>query len=754
MQNRSSLYDKMMRSDLRDVAIASIYIGAINQKAQSEASVHGDFWRYSNIQSPIESDSVVDKRYFTWEEKTNKLDGTMYLLPETEEEVIYNNGIVTEEICTDELKPAVLFMFQTKSLDVKGLTIEFGESFPLDFMIETNVDTKTYVADSRFFMTEDVFENIDYMRIIPGHMSHGYTRFRIEKIMFGIGIYLTGNRILDMTIKETTHPISLDLPTVDFKFKVDNLDRYFNANADYSVINFLERGQEVKAVFSQTLEDGTKETIDAANVVLDSTWKDKGTTAEFTATDILCQMDGIYDDGIFRKEGITAYLLLKDVFSKAGMEEDEYQIDPYLKKIVIHNPLPKDTFANCILLIANACRCVMRQDRHRKIIIKSSFKPELNATAEPEAIYSHADKILENQEAASYFEWQMKYNRLDGEMFWKPEGKEYHYAGYVSDQISNANGLFNSNPVVTVSASAAFDFYQLTLQFGNVFPKKILIHCYCNDVESESFYSDIVSKKHVINRAFIGVDTIKVEFVEAAPYNRIHLQGISLDDATDFTIYRNDMFANPVTERQERLKDLTVIKSVYSMGTKIEEIFSDMVMIAYGMAELKLEFNDASIPDSIITAIPSQDETNPEEVTVDYGAKIVRYSNWYCMVKFENPPVELKKIRLKVMGYKYKISNPKYVLNVNTTGTNLDALQNPLIDDQDMAEKYANWCADYYQAKAEYSMTKMMGNPILESNDLAYYEDEDGTIRLIRIHTVNLKFDGTYNGSSCSGRSV
>ena len=744
----------MMQSDLRDVTTAAIYIGAINQKAQSENSVQGSFWKYADINSPLNPDSKVENSYFTWEEKANKLDGSMYFLPETDDEIIYNQGLVIEEICTDTTKPEILFQFNISQLDIKGLTLDFGESFPEEFLIETNAETRTYLSNTRFFVTEDVFEKIDYMKIIPVTMSHGLTRLRIEKIMFGIGIGLTGNKIISMSIKEKTHPISLELPTVDFSFKIDNQDRYFNANADDSVINFLERGQEVKAYFKQTLEDKTVESISAANTVLDATWKDKGTTAEFTATDILYQMDGIYEEGLYRKEGITAYELLVDVFVKAGMDEEKYFIDPYLYDIVFHNPLPKDTFANCILLIANACRCVMRQNREGKIIIKASFVPELTVSAESEADYSNAEKLLEEHAATDYFEWQQNYNRLDGMLFWKPEGVEYYYSGYISSQMTNAEGIFESNPVVTILASAAFNFYQLLLQFGNVFPKKALIRCYNNEVETESFYLDITSKKQIINHAFLDVDMVKIEFTEAQPYNRIHIHQISVGDSTDFTIYRNDMMKEPVTERQERVKDITVVRSIYSKSSQQDTIFTDTIKVSAETAEIKIEFNDASIPVSIVTAIPSEDEGDLEGVIVDYGAEIIHYSNWYCRIRFNAPPEEPVEVNLKVEGYVYNVSNPKYILNVNTTGTNPSALKNPLIDTLQLTEKYAEWCSLYYQAKAEYAMSKVMGDPVLESNDLAFYEDEGGNIHLIRVHTINLKFDGAYNSSSYSGRSV
>lgn len=754
MQSRSNLYNRMMQSDLRDVTTASIYIGAVNQKAQSNNLVQGSFWKYADVKSPFDPDSKVENVYFSWEEKLNKLDGSMCFSPETDNEVVYNQGIVSECICTDVTKPEVFIQFAVPQLDIKGLTIDFGESYPKEFSIETNLETKKYSLNTRFFLIEDVFENIDYMKIIPGTMSNGRTRLRINRILFGIGIGLTGKKIISMNIKEKTHPISLELPTVDFSFKVDNQDRYFNANADDSVINFLERGQNVRAYFTQTLEDGSTETINAVNTLLDSTWKDKDTTAEFSATDVLYQMDGLYEDGIYRKDGITAYDLAVDVFEKAGVEPDAYSLDTYLKGILIRNPLPKDTYANCILLIANACRCVMKQDREMRVIVKASFIPDLFTSAETEAVYSDATQLLSNLDIVNYFEWQKEYNRLDGSMYFKPEGEGYFYSGYISNEISDSEGNFETAPVVAVRASAAFTFYQMTLQFGNVYPREAIVHCYNSGNEIENFRIEISNSRHIIQHSFTDVDMVKIEFTKAAAYNRIYLHNISVEETTDYTIHRDDMLSKPVTERQDRIKDLIAVRTVYSKPDITENIFSDTIAISKDNSLFKMEFNSASIPVSIVTTVPSNDEENMEPIAVDYGAEIIHYSNWYCEVRFNNPPQEDIQVNVSIQGYIFKVTTPRYVLNVNTSGTTPDVLQNPLIDSVEMIKPYAQWCADYYSAKAEYTMSKMLGDPVLESNDLAFYEDEDGSVRLIRVHTINLKFDGTYNGSSCSGRSI
>lgn len=77
--------------------------------------------------------------------------------------------------------------------------------------------------------------------------------------------------------------------------------------------------------------------------------------------------------------------------------------------------MPKDTYANCILLIANACRCVMKQDRNYKIIIKASFTPELTTYSNAEAKYSSSTRLLEKVDITEYFDWQQSFNRIDGD---------------------------------------------------------------------------------------------------------------------------------------------------------------------------------------------------------------------------------------------------------------------------------------------------------------------------------------------------
>lgn len=137
----------------------------------------------------------------------------------------------------------------------------------------------------------------------------------------------------------------------------------------------------------------------------------------------------------------------------------------------------------------------------------------------------------------------------------------------------------------------------------------------------------------------------------------------------------------------------------------MEDIYTDTVLISQDQNIFRFEFHDASIPVRVITAVPvSADETldGPTgEIEVDYGAEITEYSNWYCIICFHKPPQEPENVSLRVEGFVYHISNQQYTYNANTTGITPEILVDPLIDILWSADLYAQWCAQYYQAKAE-----------------------------------------------------
>jgi hypothetical protein len=167
---------------------------------------------------------------------------------------------------------------------------------------------------------------------------------------------------------QSVSPISTSLPKTEIKFSIDNASGEYNPhNQDGMAKYFMER-QEVKTRYGLKLNDGTIEWIKGGTFYL-SEWyaKQNGLTAEFTARDLLEFMSAIYDES-HDLSPRTLYNLAEKVLRAAELPSNDdgspkWVIDEYLKSITTKAPLPKDTLANCLQVIANAGECVLYQDR-------------------------------------------------------------------------------------------------------------------------------------------------------------------------------------------------------------------------------------------------------------------------------------------------------------------------------------------------------------------------------------------------------
>jgi hypothetical protein len=104
-------------------------------------------------------------------------------------------------------------------------------------------------------------------------------------------------------------------------------------------------------------------------------------TADFKARDLLEFMTGTYYYGTYSPNGVSLYDLALSVLQDAELPlEDEgivkWVIDDSLKNIYTVAPLPIDTHANCLQLIANAGGCVIYQDRKGILHIKPFVRVE------------------------------------------------------------------------------------------------------------------------------------------------------------------------------------------------------------------------------------------------------------------------------------------------------------------------------------------------------------------------------------------
>lgn len=726
MQKVSKAYKESMKSSLRERAYIMISFGLVNQEAQAKATVDNGSYAYYSNKDNIFGEHIDDTVYATLEEEFTKVDGSMFFLPRaTEGGRYYDTGIVSDKLVS-EARCEVVISLNTIATDFKGLTINFGENYPVDFdIVGSTGQTIEFRGNTKSkWSTEEVLENTTYIKLVFYKMKNTQSRLRIYSIMFGYGLVYYNDSVMSSALDSYVSPIGADVPQFDFSVTLKNYDHYFNVDNPNSAINYLETGQEMDIMYGyQTPGSDTIEWIQG-NHLWCSEWESDDNTATIRCQDIFRNMDGEYVKGLYSATGKSYYALAEEILKDAGISE--YYIDPRLKKLYSNNPIPRVKYKEALQIIANACRCVLTQSRDGKVQIKSNFMPSASIATNGEETYSNAANVLTDTPKVEYATLAGNYTPTDGTMFFLPRnGKAALTTGYVSKEISGANGTFTKNPVVTITMEAIRAYYGLKLVFGTALPAAFTIRTYKGGepVNEYPVEKDEINTTSIILRDFDDFDVMKIEFTKTAePYNRIVLNYFSLSDVVDFTMNRRDMTSSPKAIKQELIKEVIVPCYTYQENNREENLVYEDIDVVAGEVETYY------IQDPSYGYKVKLDE-------VEGKATVVAWSNYFVTIKFN----VTGSFKLEVQGYRYKIVEKYATVSLNARGKTVK-WKNPLISNTTMANELAAWLADYYTAGIEYEYDTR-GNPELDATDIVYQENEfhDGMRVNIYRHTVNFK---------------
>ena len=740
MQAASNEYKDMMRRKWRNpLSYLRVTIGLINQQAQASAYIpeRDVYTYYSDLVKPMDN-YKVQELYATCDQDYTTVDGSMYFLPKDAADVVLNQGIVT-----DGLKGEIEIRFPVQ-YDIKGLTVEFGKAYPVEFTIISDNRTLnvTNNADGHY-VTEEFFEGATFLRFVPAAMVNGQSRFRINQITMGIGVYFDSKKILSATKKEHISPISEELPTIDFDVTVDNKDRAYDVENEESTVNFLEIGQQVEVLYGQAMDDGTIEWILGTSLALKS-WSADDTEMDFQASDCFDGMDSIYYRGQYHPNGMSLYDIAVDVLTDAQVDYRNYWIDPYLKDVLVVNPMPVVTHKEALQLIANAGRCILYQNRAGRIILKSSFVPDMVATSDNETYFSHAAAILDHAKKETYALPGQDYTGVSSTQYFLPrqtDGITYLNTGYVSEAVAGDNGLFADNPTVGITMEAAYKCFGLTLEFGQNCPDTVMFHAYYNGALQEDYMVSGLTQTYVVGHEFPEFDFLELEFVRGCPNNRVVLDNITFGDSTDYILeYGVELTKTPKGTQLARVRELQVVRTMYNLSTDdTKELVRETIAVTEQDKQYTFYLSNASYDLSVMLIEPSEGQT----------ATIIGSSAYYATVELTGIAGVTEVV---VMGKEYLITQTKVSRQLNPTGS-LETWENPLVSDGAHAANLADWIGDYLKSDREYDL-QYRGEPRMDANDIAFLENKYVPDLLIRVTDHTLKFNGGLSGTIKARRDM
>lgn len=334
------------------------------------------------ISNTNQTASEMDKEvvsYATLEPNLWLLSGDREIIPLTDYgDCGYIGNTLSNAKGEFENRPVITVNFSDTRINlIPGVTITWGDAYDeyaVDFTVtayngNTIVATKevTNNTSTKSIVEMDII-NYDRIVITVSKWCLPYRRARISEILPGVEKIYSKSDLFSFEHSQEVDPLSTALPKAEISFSVDNSDNSYNPNNLEGLSKYLIERQEVKSRYGYKI--GNKvEWIDSGTFYM-SEWDapQGGMTADFKARDLLEFMTGTYYYGVYSPEGKSLYDLALSVLQDANLpiEDDgkvKWIIDDSLKNIYTVSPLPLDTHANCLQLIANAGGCTMYQDR-------------------------------------------------------------------------------------------------------------------------------------------------------------------------------------------------------------------------------------------------------------------------------------------------------------------------------------------------------------------------------------------------------
>lgn len=730
----SKSYKESMKSPIRNHSYMVVSIGMINQDAQrsaivDEQSLYKDFSDF-NI---IFNTGKISTQYATFESNFFKADGSRIFLPRDPEQYI-KNSLITDGLFSSGM--SIKFIFGCGKTDIKGLTIRFGDNYPTAFVVATESGaTTSYVNDSSFFETDKVFADTESITITITSMSNTNSRVRINYIKFGIGLEYDNEHIMSAESDSVISMIDDDLPQIDFSVSLENTEQIFNVDNPESIINFLESGQRLNVMLGYELDDGSIEWIQMHSLYI-SEWGANDEKATIKAVDRFQLMNEKYYRGQYYEDGISLYELAESVFEDIGLAPDEYYMDPCLKSIIVNNPLPNIPHKEALQIIANAGMCVLGYGRSGEINIRSYLPPDFTTSSNGVADCSDASSIDADTKKDTYATYEKNYWKADGAMLFLNKSGASN-CGYISSQISNDDGAFSENPIITRTFENPYKCYDIYIKFNKTVSCSIAIRTYNDESLVDSMYVEISNlDRATISHEFNEFNKIEIEFTNTElPGRRINIDYISIGSETDYRIEYDDLFSTPIGMQVEKVKNLKVARTMFAKVETRELLITDNVTYHDDGDNLLYYFDSPCYGYVVHSTVGS--------------AKIVSSGAYFVELSLSSG-IDGWNADITIEGYKYNKSTAYYTKSVENNGVDKE-WNNPIISSEDHARKVAEWISDYYSSRVEYDLD-FRGDPALDVGDTIYQENKYNDELKTVIEESKLKFEKSIKGSLITRR--
>ncbi len=379
---------------------ASVKFGLIDVTAKKDSQLSvNDKQDFVDILD-LKNDDLEETLYGTCEKNQFALDGSRELMPEEldnmgwwSNQMSYENGYFAT--------PLVLEINFTEPHSSMGLTLIFSEAG--DYCNKLNIkyyDLKNnllkdldFTPDKYKYICKGVVENYGKIIITFYSTNNPYRYLKLYKILYGAEIVFEGDNLMSANILEETDLLSSEISINTLDFKAYSEDDDFNIINPQGFYRLLQQRQKLEATETFVKEEKVKY---MGTFYLDKWANEKDKTMKFKAIDLI----GVIDKTDFNGGMYTNILfadLIEEIFTSAGLESDEYEIQEELKNLTLTGYISICSHREAVQQAVFAIGAVADCSRSEKIKIYRVENAEENNVIEKTNIFQGTKTIEQNE---------------------------------------------------------------------------------------------------------------------------------------------------------------------------------------------------------------------------------------------------------------------------------------------------------------------------------------------------------------------
>lgn len=682
------------------------------------------------------STSIFDKKhecdYITFEKDYFTVGGKEVILPDGN---YLSNGLVSSAMTNES---GVFLQIPTIEISFNKLRTFVGMSYTFSKTYPTQIRVTAYQEETvvkQFISVPDCLEFVDDVNHIPEcdrvifeflGMNEPYRRLRISHLVFGlVKIFNTGD-VISTDHTAQVDPISSSLPLEKLTMKITNYDKDYNPDNPRGMWEYFKNGQPLRVRYGTTV--GTDiEWVDAAYLFLSDAPTVEQNTATFEATDALSYLTGTYNKGLWRANGISLYDLAQDVFADAGVSS--YEIPVALQNIITYSPMPVMTHRECLQVIANAGRCVLRVNGDGKILMQLQLNAEVSISDNGRMPWANTEKTYKGNVTYDYITFEPNKWQVDTreKRYIVPELEtQYKDTCFVSSAMSGSDCQFESHPKLFVSYSLPVSSYQFSIGFDSISED------YAPDFNVIFSNGDTVVKTvavrgnteivYVVNEEVLNYTLVTIEILSTSrPNHRIRVESVDDGKVTDFYLDFSIAMSKPKVIKTAELKSVDMKIHSYSVPAAGETIYQAEDVFIGGEQVIQVSYHPSTEISATVT-----------------GGTIVSVI-FYAEVGFLTIQAD-GAVNIVVSGKVLEDKQSTLVVSVNPTGE-ICPIDNPLITNTSLAQDVGLWVAKYLKCRNSYE-TNFRQDFRLDGNDVIYLRSEFEEMIPARITKLQYKLPG------------